>query len=221
MKRISIFLPVKKNSERVSGKNTRKFAGYSMGLFERKILQLINVVGAYEIVVSTNDEKIMEYCSRFTNVRVDWRPQHLCLDSTKAEEVMIHAGLVCKGDYILLTHCTSPFTDEKTYTHAIDRFNELDNDSLIGVMPVRNFFMSDAGEPINWNGSVWPRTQDLAPLLEVNHAIFIAERELFRTTGNKIGKTPYLYRMTKLQSMDIDWEEDFMMAEGILKQMRG
>lgn len=226
MNSISVFLPVKKNSERVGSKNVRPFAGYSMGLFELKILQLIQLTPIIsEIVVSTNCPKIADYCTRLTNVRVDVRPEHLCLDSTKAEEVMTHAGKICKGDYILLTHCTSPFADEHVYKTALRTFSAVvfkgsPHDSLISVMPIRNFFLSEDATPVNWDGKVWPRTQDLRPMLEVNHAIFIAERKVFLETGNKIGNNPYLFNMTKLQSMDIDWEEDFMMAEAILKSLR-
>ena len=60
-KRISCFLPCRKGSERVLNKNTRKFAGYEFGLTEIKLNQLLKTQLIDEIVLSTNDESIIEY----------------------------------------------------------------------------------------------------------------------------------------------------------------
>ena len=41
----------------------------------------------------------------------------------------------------------------------------------------------------------WPRTQDLEPLYEINHAIFLAKRSVYTEQKNRIGQKPLLYIM--------------------------
>jgi N-acylneuraminate cytidylyltransferase len=47
--------------------------------------------------------------------------------------------------------------------------------------------------------------------------MFLAKREVYEKQKNRIGKKPIIYIMEKLKSFDIDWEEDFMIAEMIWK----
>ncbi len=63
----------------------------------------------------------------------------------------------------------------------------------------------------------WPRTQDLEPLYEINHAIFLAKRSVYTEQKNRIGQKPLLYIMDEIHSKDIDWEEDFKIAEIMYK----
>ncbi len=49
--------------------------------------------------------------------------------------------------------------------------------------------------------------------------MFLARREVYIEQGNRIGKTPFLYVMDELHSKDIDWEEDFQIAEIMYKSL--
>ena len=78
--------------------------------------------------------------------------------------------------------------------------------------------MDKAGHLVNNNTNLpWPRTQDLEPLYEINHAIFLAKRDVYTQMANRIGKKPLLFLMDELHSKDIDWEEDFVIAEIMYK----
>ena len=58
---IDVFLPCRSSSQRVKNKNIKKFSNKKFGLFELKILQLILVKNIRNIIVSTNDKKIIRY----------------------------------------------------------------------------------------------------------------------------------------------------------------
>lgn len=89
-------------------------------------------------------------------------------------------------------------------------------DSLMTVTPVHGFFLYQ-NSPLNFlaEDNLWPRTQTLEPLLEVNSAAFVAPFSCYRTFKNRIGKSPYLYKLSSQQGFDIDTQLDFDIAQHI------
>ena len=58
---ITVFLPCRKGSERIKNKNTRKFCNFNHGLLELKINQLLKSHHIDKILISTNDNEILNY----------------------------------------------------------------------------------------------------------------------------------------------------------------
>jgi CMP-N-acetylneuraminic acid synthetase len=131
---------------------------------------------------------------------------------------------VIKSSHILWGHTTTPFVQAADYDKGIELyFSKLDQgfDSLISVMPLQNFLLDKEAKVFNYDAGKerWPRTQDLPVLFEVNHAMFIAPRETYVKAKNRIGAKPFLYEMDKIKSFDIDWDDDFLMAEAIYDKL--
>jgi len=118
---IDIFLPCRSSSMRIKNKNIKKFSNKKFGLFELKISQLILVKGVRNIVVSTNDKKIINFLKKknIKKIIIDKRPDNLCISSTSTDQVIKYVPKVIKSDHILWTHVTSPFFDNKEYERAI------------------------------------------------------------------------------------------------------
>ncbi|WP_201789960.1 hypothetical protein [Campylobacter sp. P0109] len=51
------------------------------------------------------------------------------------------------------------------------------------------------------------------PLYEINSAVFIADSQIYKTKKDRIGTNPYLLEIDKIKGLDIDWKEDFIMAD--------
>ena len=95
-------------------------------------------------------------------------------------------------------------------------------DSLVGVTALKNFLLNKEGKLINNTTDIpWPRTQDLEALYPINHAMFLAKREVYVEQKNRIGKKPLLHIMDELHSFDIDWPDDFIIAEIMYKNLYG
>lgn len=223
---VAFFLPTRKGSERVPNKNTRPFAGIEGGLLENKIKQLLSTKHLDEIILSTNDETCMYIAEKYTSdsrLRIVPRPEELCLSSTNLQDLIRYVPTITSADHILWGHVTTPLAGADIYDSAIEKYlSELDNgyDSLVSVKELRNFLLDKTGHLINNNTNLpWPRTQDLEPLYEINHAIFLAKHEVYTEMSNRIGKKPILYIMDELHSKDIDWEEDFIIAEIMYKNL--
>ena len=227
MEKITFFLPTRKGSQRVKNKNTRPFAGIEGGLMENKLQQLIRTKKIDEIILSTNDEKCMQIAKKFAKecgrLKIIIRPDELCLDSTNLQDLITYVPTITDAQHILWGHVTTPIVNAEEYDKAIDLYqSKLSEgfDSLVGVVELKNFLLNKEGQLIN-NSTLlpWPRTQDLEALYEINHTMFLAKRNVYVEQKNRVGVKPLLYEMDKMKSFDVDWEEDFTIAEVIYKSL--
>lgn len=226
--KIAFFLPTRKGSERVKNKNTRPFAGIDGGLVENKLQQLLATKFIDEIIFSSNDETCMEVASKYSNdsrLRIILRPEELCLSNTNLQDLICYVPTITNADHILWGHVTTPLAGAEQYDAGIKLYLEKLHegyDSLVGVTELRNFLLNKEGKLINNTTPIpWPRTQDLEPLYEINHTMFLAKREVYVEQKNRIGEKPLLYVMDELHSFDIDWPDDFVIAEMMYKNLYG
>ena len=217
---IDIFLPCRRSSVRIKNKNIKKFSDKKFGLFELKIAQLVSVKGIRNIIDSTNDKKIINFLVRKKNKKIiiDRRNNRLCSSSASTDQLIEYVPKIMKSDHILWTHVTSPFFDNKEYERAIKLYkkNIKKHDSLMGVTKIQDFIY-DKKKPINFNRKKekWPQTQTLEKLYIVNNTIFLTSKKNYIKYADRIGKKPLLMEVKKIKSFDIDWPEDFTIAEKI------
>ncbi len=177
-----------------------------------------------EIIFSTNDENCVEVANKFTSdkrLKIIPRPEELCLSSTNLQDLICYVPTITDADHILWGHVTTPLASADDYDRGIEFYlSKLHEgyDSLVGVTELRNFLLTKEGKLINNTLDIpWPRTQDLEPLYEINHTMFLAKREVYTVQKNRIGQKPLLHIMDEFHSKDIDWEEDFTIAEIMYK----
>lgn len=224
----AFFLPARKGSQRVKNKNTRPFAGIEGGLLANKLQQLTETERIDEIILSTNDEECLrigeQYAARCEKLRVVRRPDRLCLDTTDLQDLIGYVPEVTEAEHILWGHVTTPLAGAAEYDAAVEKyFAALDDgfDSLVGVTELKNFLLDADGRLVNNTTPLpWPRTQDLAPLYEINHTVFLAPRTVYVEQRNRLGRRPKLHIMDRISSLDIDWEEDFKIAESMFAARR-
>lgn len=218
---IHAFLPCRKGSERVPQKNIKPFAGFDNGLVELKLKQLLNCSSIDEVVLSTNDEEIITFASSIKNkkLRIHKRIDSLCSSTTSTDDLVAHAVDLIPYGHILWTHVTSPFINTAVYNNIIEHYLRCFDDGYDSLMTTTliHGFLWNNQEPINYNRSIekWPRTQTIAPIHEVNSGVFLNHSSNYLSLNDRIGKRPYLYTMDKITAHDIDWHEDFVIAEAL------
>lgn len=223
--KIAFFLPTRKGSERVINKNTKPFADIEGGLVENKLKQLLATRLIDEIIFSSNDEACMAIAKRYrdSRLRIVERPTELCLSSTNLQDLICYVPTITDADHILWGHVTTPLCGPEEYDMAIRQYREKlqeGYDSLVGVTELKNFLLNREGKLINNTTNIpWPRTQDLEALYPINHTVFLAKRDVYLEQKNRIGKKPFLYVMDEIHSFDIDWPEDFVIAETMYKNL--
>ena len=223
-KKITCFLPCRKGSERVIRKNIKPFAGNEFGLIQVKLNQLLKTKNINEIILTTNDDDILSYAEGLNESRIKLhkRDEDLSASTTSTDTLVAHAlDLITTGN-IIWTHVTSPFINAKHYDEIIKKYYEClaeGYDSLMTTTELYAFLWQEE-QPLNYDRSLekWPRTQTLKPVHEVNSGAFIAPVSVYKNLNDRIGNKPLLYPLDKLVSHDIDWPEDFIIAECIAEK---
>jgi CMP-N-acetylneuraminic acid synthetase len=131
-------------------------------------------------------------------------------------DIIAHDLSVSNSEHYLQTHSTNPLLTMGTLNTGIQNyFASLDRyDSLFSVTKMQTRLYWQDGKPVNHNPQELIRTQDLPPVYEENSNFFIFSKQAFATAGNKrIGLTPLMFPMDKLEAIDIDEEVDFMLAQ--------
>jgi N-acylneuraminate cytidylyltransferase len=226
-KDVSIFLPTRAGSERIANKNTRNFAGVEGGLLAIKLEQLLSLFKVKEVVLSTNDQGSIKVAQNFLSnpkLKLIQRPDHLAQSHTNLIDLVDYVPSVCNSEHILWTHVTSPLVNAEDYEVAIDLYFEKiaeNYDSLMSVKEIQNYVWSEKENKVlnkkDGDFKKWPRTQDLEKIFEVNSAIFMASKTVYKEEEDRVGVKPYLLTHNSLQSVDVDWEEDFKIAEQLYK----
>lgn len=228
MKDISIILPMRSGSQRVIKKNSRPFHPNGQSLFQYKLAQIVKLKDEVsEIVISTNDKEIIDQLPKEllenSNVRLVIRPDELCSSTTKVQDLIGHIEEATTASVIFWVHATSPFLNENDYRAAIAQYEEsIKNqtaDSLISVNKIQQFIWNEKEKRVintDRNINPWPNTQDLDPLYEINHAFYINSRKNYNELKDRIGKSPALYVCAGLKKIDIDWQDDFIIAQQLI-----
>ena len=221
---VTCFIPCRKGSERVPRKNIKSFGNAEHGLIEIKLKQLISSKRVDRIVLTTNDTEILDYASTLQTpkLQLHHRDDALSSSSTSTDQLVGHALELIPEGHILWTHATSPFISARHYDEIIECYLRQLNegyDSLMTTTLMHGFLWQD-GKPLNYNRDIekWPRTQTLKPVHEVNSGVFLAPSQIYRELDDRIGLKPYLFAMDKLVSHDIDWPEDFLVAECLVEK---
>ena len=227
----AFFLPTRKGSERVVNKNTRTFAGIEGGILKVKLQQLLAIDRIKTIVVSSNDEATFEIAKSFRDdrIKIVERPEYLCLSSTVIQDFINYIPSIVDAENIFWVHTTPPFADVSVLNKALDVYEEevlqkKAYDSLLSVSKIQQFLWSEKeNKCINHDRTkvLWPRTQDLEPLYEINHAFYINSKENYLKFHDRIGVKPYLFELDKIHSLDIDWGDDFALAEIVYNYLYG
>lgn len=206
---------MKGHSERVPNKNMRLFHGRPLYHHVAQVLEKSPFISSF--IINTDSQIISEDALRnFTKVRIVKRPDSLCGDLVPMNDIIGYDLTVSGSQHYLQTHSTNPLLTVTTLNRAIaEYFKRLDSfDSLFSVTRLQTRLYWESVEPVNHNPQELLRTQDLPPLFEENSNFYIFSKSSFATAGNKrIGLKPMMFEMDKLESVDIDEEEDFRLAE--------
>ena len=218
--KVTALLPMKGHSERVPNKNMRSFAGRPLYHCIADVLEKSDKV--HRIIIDTDSETIAADASKhFSKVEIVERPEELIGDFVPMNDIIAHDLSFSDTDHFLQTHSTNPLLTLDTLNQAIEQYFSLidKHDSLFAVTKYQTRLYWESGEPVNHNPAELLRTQDLPPLYEENSNIYLFSKNVFLAAGNKrIGLKPFMFEINKLEALDIDEEEDFIIAETLYQR---
>lgn len=219
--KIYALIPIKHNSERVPGKNYRDFNGKP--LFYWIINTLLNSTYVDKIIIDTDSPTIKElvpkhFSDTMERIIIYDRPEHLHGGHVATNDLFVNVieDLNLDADYYFQTHTTNPLLKTSSVNNAIETFlNKIKDgyETLFSVKTHHTRFYNSKGEDMNHNRFHLIPTQDLDPIYEENSCMYLFSKNTLMKYKARIGNNAYLYKMNDIESTDIDWPEDFKIAE--------
>lgn len=209
--KIVAVVPMKLNNSRLPNKNTKKFTN-GMPLCHYILSTLLKVKMIDEVYVYCSNPEIKKYIPE--GVHYLKRSENLDKDTTKMNEVLMAFAKDVEADVYLMTHTTAPFISEKAIKIGLESVCDGEYDSAFSAKKVQDFLWSD-GKPFNYSLDEIPRTQDLPALYMETSGFYIYEASVINDLQRRIGNNPYIVEVGEIESIDIDEEEDFIIADAI------
>lgn len=219
--KIYALIPIKHNSERVPGKNYKDFNGKP--LFFWIINTLLTSTFIDKIIIDTDSPTIKElvpkhFSDTMERIIIYDRPEHLLGGHVATNDLFVNVieDLNLDADYYFQTHTTNPLLKTSSINNAIETFlNKIKDgyETLFSVKTHHTRFYNSKGEDMNHNRFHLIPTQDLDPIYEENSCMYLFSKNTLMKYKARIGNKAYLYKMNDIESTDIDWPEDFKIAE--------
>ena len=217
---VSAFLPLKGQSERIPAKNTKVLGGKP--LFFHILESLLNAKRVSQVVIDTDSDYIFKLTQEsFSSVQVKMRPDKILGAKVPMSPLLRWNCQYFESEHFIQVHATTPFLKPETIDRAIDQyFSKLGtHDSLFGVTPYQTRFYDSEFKPINHNPEVMVPSQDMPPIFEDNSCLYLISKEKFLATDKRIGDNPQLFGISKIESIDLDEKEDFIIAEAVWEHL--
>lgn len=210
------FIPIKLNSERVPGKNLKRFYdGTPLISFTQRTL--LQVKGLDEIYVFCSDEKVKEYI--LEGVKFLKRPAYLDTAEATPQNIIMEFMKAVDADIYMTSHVTSPFVSKEHFEECIDAVKSNQYDSAFTAEKIQRLLWDGTNHAVNFNPESVPRTQDLPPLYCEVSAAYVYTKETFQKYNRRIGMNPYIATVEGVECLDIDYPEDFAIADAVYKEI--
>ncbi len=229
MQEVLAIIPARGGSKGVPRKNIRLLAGRP--LIHHTIVAARKCQTLHRIVVSTEDAEIAELVAGM-GIEVLRRPEDLAQDDTPMVPVIQHAlkSLADEGyqsDIVVVLQPTAPLRQAEHIEDCLEMIAVKGVNSVVSVSPVPahfrpdwQFTLTEGGELQTFSGKdldgIQARRQELSMTYTRNGAIYAVRRAAFIEGESLLVPPCKAYIMASEDSVNIDTEEDFWLAERYL-----
>lgn len=236
MRKILTVIPIRGGSAGIKDKNVKLLG--DMPLVAHVIQTAKSAVGIEKIIVSTDNEEYALIANKYGVETPFVRPADLGRSTVRLHHVIKHSlnyfdNLGERYDAILSLQATVPLVKRATIERVIDKFHKLNCESVGTVSEIRHGhpylckkLIGDGGDIavdfLHLENSVARYPRQARPILYYfNGSMFLRDRSLLDEmdeTTNCMGIAPRIVIMDDVESINIDEETDFKLAEYFLKE---
>lgn len=220
-------IPARSGSKGLKDKNIKELNGKPMIAYTIEAALKSGIFK--DVIVSTDSTKYAEISKKYGAQVPFIRPKELANDYASSNDVVLHVleemeKLGKKYDYFMLLQPTSPLRTAKHIIEAYELLQEKDANSVVSVCEVDHspLLMNTLDDSLSLDKFIdkknIKRRQDLPKYFRINGAIYLAKVEHFVKYKNFYKEKSFAYIMDKKESIDIDNEIDFQLAQILMKK---
>lgn len=209
--RVVAFVPMKLNNRRLPNKNTKPFTD-GKPLCHYILSTLVGIKEIDKVYAYCSSPGIQDYLPK--GVAYLGRDISLDRDETSISSVLCQFAREVPADIYVLAHATAPFLCAASIKRGLEAVSSGGYDSAFAAKKVQDFLWGE-GKPLNYDPANIPRTQDLPGLYAETSGFYIYRRSVVEEHGRRVGEKPFLVEVGEIEGIDIDREEDFMIADAV------
>lgn len=205
--KVVAFLPAKGTSSRVESKNLKLLDGKP--LFLHTLEKLMECEFIDEIYLDTESDEVIDLASE-TNCKILKRDSTLASNTTDGNKLFLNEVNYVEADIYVQILGTSPFIEKETIQKGIKAIKNNDFDSSVLIRKERLYTWNEKAP--NYDIENIPNSFDLGDTIIETMGLYIVKRETALTTQRRIGDNPHLLEASPLEAIDVNWPEDFELA---------
>jgi CMP-N,N'-diacetyllegionaminic acid synthase len=227
--RVLALISARGGSKGLPRKNVLEIAGKPMIAWS--ILAALQAECVTDVVLSSDDDEIMDVATRYGCDVPFKRPVDLASDTASVVDVVLHALDVLPShgyssyDYVLLLQPTSPLRTAAHIDAAFKQLHSQNAPSCVSLCEVStspylmfNFTSGSRIAPMLPVERKSLRRQDLPPVYELNGAIYFSAPSALRAARSFTTEATVGFVMPRNLSTDIDTTEDLQIANIYLSE---
>ena len=217
--RFFAFVPARCGSKSIRLKNIKLFCGKP--LLYWNLLALERTPEVFEVHVATDCAEIERTVLGFgfQKAKVYRRSDENARDASSTESVMlefIEQGSWLPNDYLILVQATSPLTQERDFSAAIEKMPNYD--SLLTCVRQKRFYWTEEGTAVNYDHRNRPRRQDFDGVLMENGAFYINSIHNIIRDKNRLSGKICVHEMPEYTAVELDEPDDWIVAEMLMRK---
>ena len=210
MKTIAM-MPIKLHNERLPGKNTMLLGDKPLLCYELDNLKKTGLID--EIYVYCSSDEVLPFLP--DGVIFLKRPEYLDLPTSNFTQIFERFMRKVDADIYVYAHATAPYVTVDTMGECIEAVKSGEYDSAFCAVKIQDYLWQN-GEPLNFNASNLPRSQDLEPIYRETSGVYVFTKEVFQKYRRRIGTNPLVKEVSFKEAVDVNNPEDFKLAEALL-----
>jgi CMP-N,N'-diacetyllegionaminic acid synthase len=225
MKNTLVVIPARGGSRGVPGKNIKLLNSKPLIQFTVDVAR--SLFSDQQIIVSTDDEQIINVVKNLGLNVPFTRPAELATDTASTYEVLLHAMQYAEQsgiqfDKVLLLQPTSPFRTQINIEEAFTLYHE-NLDMVVSVKETKSnpyyvlFEEDEHGFLVKSKQGNFIRRQDCPQVWEYNGALYIMNKSRLKLAPPAAFTQIKKYVMNEFESHDIDTLMDWAIAEHLIK----
>ena len=213
--KIVAYIPIKLNNERLPNKNIKTFFDNTplMHFVQKTLLQIPDIS---QIYVYCSNKAIKPYLLK--GVQFLQRPKSLDTPQSLCGDIINSFINIIQSDIYVLAHATAPFVNAQTYIKCMESVKSGMFDSAFGARKHQNFVWYH-NKPLNFSLDTALRTQDMPPIYQEVSSPYVFTKQTFDKYRGRTGTNPYICECSEIESIDIDYPQDFEIANLVYKHI--
>lgn len=223
--KLLVVIPARGGSKRIPRKNVRIMCGRPLILYSIDNAKALMESYETDIVISTDDDEVENIAGKREGVTVLRRSEELARDAVTLDPV-IYDALVrmeercnIRYDLVITMQATSPTLRPDTVLRGLQSFMDQGLDTMISVVNRTHLSWKEEGGRIVKNYEKRLNSQELPRNFQETGGFLIARREVV-TQSTRIGEKVGVFEIPSAEAVDIDTEEDWIVAESILRRKK-